>query len=277
MTQHSFLPFADFFQGIIPGVERMGYEPCFKQIYQPIFMKGVKKIQSSENFFETQAPLYSQTAFKKIHSVDNFIPEDLDFDLNPLFVRDGANARITYDEVQKAKLQQASKKKSAGEADFRIKYKTEVCKYWAAYGYCEFGDQCAFAHGKQEIREKVHISTNYKTKKCVQYHENLYCPYGQRCQFLHSSRMQPREKGSEDRFSYVKEMENPELWFSHKPDCVCCIKRSRPRLPIFAAITEEIGGRREQPQQRNCQCAASADDELEREMGALIDYGSSAN
>jgi len=126
MTQHSFLPFADFFQGIIPGVERMGYEPCFKQIYQPIFMKGVKKIQSSENFFELQAPLYSQTAFKKIHSVDNFIPEDLDFDLNPLFVRDGANARITYDEVQKAKLQQASKKnpqeKPIFESNIKLKF-----------------------------------------------------------------------------------------------------------------------------------------------------------
>jgi len=45
-------------------------------------MKGVKKIQSFENFGETQ-PHYNN--FKKVLSTDNFIPPELEFDVNPMF------------------------------------------------------------------------------------------------------------------------------------------------------------------------------------------------
>jgi len=38
------------------------------------------------------------------------------------------------------KKKSGQKKKPNGETDFRMKYKTEVCKYWAEYGYCQFGD-----------------------------------------------------------------------------------------------------------------------------------------
>jgi len=144
---------------------------------------------------------------------------------------------MTYAEAYKNQ----QKKKNGGEQDFRVKYKTEVCKYWNAYGTCQFGEQCAFAHGKKDLRDKVHISTNYKTKKCIQFHENLYCPYGQRCQFLHSN---TSEKAKEldnqgpKQFSYSKQIENPDLWFTHNPDCVCCMKKSRPRLPVFSKIVE---------------------------------------
>lgn len=93
-------------------------------------------------------------------------------------------------------------KKSTDQTDYRKKYKTEVvnilhpkvlfyskpCKYWTEKGYCEYGDQCAFAHGNNEIRQKPNISSNYKTKKCNQFHETGYCPYGVRCQFIHCLR-----------------------------------------------------------------------------------------
>jgi len=235
MSQQVYLPFADYFNGRIPYSEQLPFDPEFKQIFQPIYLKGVKKIQSYENFQEIQPAFAINSAFKKIHSTDNFIPEDLEYDLNPLFaLKDATHPRLTYSDVNKAK-NTPPKKKQAVEADFRTKYKTEVCKYWATYGVCEFGDQCAFAHGKQDLREKVHTSNNYKTKRCIQYHENLYCPYGIRCQFLHSSRMVKVERTAVEvrSFSYEKEMETPESWFSHNPDCVCCLKRYRPRLPIF--------------------------------------------
>jgi hypothetical protein len=129
------------------------------------------------------------------------------------------------------------KKKNPGEVDFRKKYKTEVCKYWAEYGYCEFGDQCAFAHGNQEIRQKQHISSNYKTKKCNQFHETGYCPYGVRCQFVHSLRRDCPSNSSLVRTAYLEAMENPELWFTHDPDCVCMQRKTRRRLPSFQQVS----------------------------------------
>lgn len=68
--------------------------------------------------------------------------------------------------------------------DFAIKYKTEPCRSWEK-GTCKYGENCAFAHGIQELREKTHISTRYRTQQCYHFFELGYCLYGQRCQFKH--------------------------------------------------------------------------------------------
>ena len=70
-------------------------------------------------------------------------------------------------------------------SDFKIKYKTELCKYYELTGYCKFGENCAYAHGVENLRSKVTNTTAYRTKKCIQFFENGYCPYGSRCQFQH--------------------------------------------------------------------------------------------
>jgi putative component of toxin-antitoxin plasmid stabilization module len=70
------------------------------------------------------------------------------------------------------------------DCDFRVKYKTEICRNWEL-GTCEFGDNCAFAHGIEELRNKVNMGLKYKTKKCKQFHEQGVCQYGSRCQFKH--------------------------------------------------------------------------------------------
>ncbi|OMJ87168.1 hypothetical protein SteCoe_11171 [Stentor coeruleus] len=70
------------------------------------------------------------------------------------------------------------------EEDFRMKYKTEICRNWEL-GSCEFSENCAFAHGYEELRYKNIISSNFKSKKCKQFHELGYCIYGNRCQFKH--------------------------------------------------------------------------------------------
>ena len=94
MSQFQYLPFADYFQVILSNSDikifrqdiyavrdTMNYQPQFKQIYgQPIFLKGVKKIQSYDNFTDMKPQLISNSSFKKINSVDNFIPEDLDLE-----------------------------------------------------------------------------------------------------------------------------------------------------------------------------------------------------
>lgn len=80
--------------------------------------------------------------------------------------------------------------------DFRSKYKTELCKYYEMNGTCKYGEnvkkiiifnyfQCAYAHGKENLRERFRRSSAYRTKKCIQFFENGFCPYGSRCQFAH--------------------------------------------------------------------------------------------
>lgn len=55
---------------------------------------------------------------------------------------------------------------------------------FTAYIFCFL--KCSFAHGKHELKEKIHLHTNYKTKPCQQYFMKGYCFYGYRCQYLHS-------------------------------------------------------------------------------------------
>ncbi|EAR94717.3 zinc finger C-x8-C-x5-C-x3-H type protein (macronuclear) [Tetrahymena thermophila SB210] len=83
------------------------------------------------------------------------------------------------------------RKYSCEPIDFRVKFKTEICKYWKNTGHCHFSDSCAFAHGYHEVREKTHLPNNYRTKKCKNFHEIGFCLYGERCQFLHTVHKKP--------------------------------------------------------------------------------------
>ena len=65
------------------------------------------------------------------------------------------------------------------------KYKTELCKNYELNGHCNWGDNCFFAHGKQELQSKLVSNHFYKTKICKRYHKLGFCPYGLRCQYFH--------------------------------------------------------------------------------------------
>jgi len=95
-------------------------------------------------------------------------------------------------------------RRSSGEVSFKAKYKTEICKFWELNKTCKFGDSCAFAHGNNEMRQKIIYSSSYKTKKCKQFFDFGFCLYGSRCQFLH----QEREINNLDSFSYKSALKN---------------------------------------------------------------------
>ena len=161
----------------------------------------------------------------------------------------GAESYSTCDEMSPEKLQKNKNKKTfpkknkkkkgnkspfKGEAkDFKIKYKTELCKYYECNGYCKYGDKCAYAHGKENLRSKVTNTTAYRTKKCTQFFEQGYCPYGNRCQFAHQLKSNiinnPYDKG----MSYTKILETIS-----KFENVGNIKKlvEKPRLPVFESI-----------------------------------------
>jgi len=72
--------------------------------------------------------------------------------------------------------------------NFRINYKTELCRNWKNTKSCEFGSECAYAHGYDELQQKPPaLHKNYKTKMCKNWHEHTpnECSYGEKCQFIH--------------------------------------------------------------------------------------------
>jgi hypothetical protein len=71
--------------------------------------------------------------------------------------------------------------------NFRMNYKTEMCRNWLKLGHCEFDQECAYAHGHHELVQRPVVHKNYKTKMCRKWHETTpgQCSYGDKCQFIH--------------------------------------------------------------------------------------------
>ena len=117
--------------------------------------------------------------------------------------------------------------------NFKTKWKTEICHYWEMYGECKYGNNCAFAHGDSELKQRK-MTFNYKTKPCKQFFELGYCNYGSRCQFSHKKEEQKNEEENKnDKVSYLKiieELLSKENKVSHE-----LVKR--PRLMTFENIT----------------------------------------
>ena len=122
-------------------------------------------------------------------------------------------------------------------SDFKIKYKTELCKFYELTGQCKYGDNCAYAHGKENLRAKVTNTTAYRTKKCIQFFENGYCPYGNRCQFQHQLKNNIVNNPYDTDMSYEKILE-----IISKFENVRNVKKlvEKPRLSIFKEITGDI-------------------------------------
>jgi hypothetical protein len=77
-----------------------------------------------------------------------------------------------------------------------ILHKTELCVNWALTFACKFGDNCNFAHGVDELKNRVRPS-NYKTGPCADCAlKNRKCLYGQRCNFGHPGEAIRRNVGS---------------------------------------------------------------------------------
>ena len=55
--------------------------------------------------------------------------------------------------------------------NFRLNYKTELCRNWMETGVCEFDSECAYAHGQQEVNTRKTAHRNYKTKMCKKWHQ----------------------------------------------------------------------------------------------------------
>ena len=96
-------------------------------------------------------------------------------------------------------------------------------------GFCKYGDNCAFAHGESELKNRK-ISSNYKTKPCKQFFEIGFCPYGSRCQFSHKKEFE-NNKNNKNSISYLKSISN-----FLKSEKISEELLKRPRLLTFENI-----------------------------------------
>ena len=125
------------------------------------------------------------------------------------------------------KSEKKKKKKSGDTKDFRTKWKTEICHYWEMNNYCKYGDNCAFAHGENELKNRK-LSFNYKTKPCKQFFELGYCSYGSRCQFSHK-----KENDKSFSVSYLNILTN---FINNNNEKINENFLSKPRLVTFEIL-----------------------------------------
>ncbi|KAF9412014.1 hypothetical protein BGZ94_001180 [Podila epigama] len=63
-------------------------------------------------------------------------------------------------------------------------YKTELCISLSTGNPCRYGDQCQFAHSREELQH-VNRHPRYKTQFCLSFQSQGYCKYNERCTFIH--------------------------------------------------------------------------------------------
>ncbi|KAI9479854.1 hypothetical protein BX667DRAFT_461872, partial [Coemansia mojavensis] len=65
-------------------------------------------------------------------------------------------------------------------------YKTALCRSFEEGSQCKYGENCRFAHGKDELRQRIN-PLNYKTALCRNEADGKPCPYGAKCDYVHQS------------------------------------------------------------------------------------------
>ena len=208
------------------------------------------KISIPMSFLENKIIPFIPKAYKfKQNSANNeFLENKNNIDIKEKDRKDSLNSENGSTSDEKSPEKQNNRKEGfnnkkkgnkapfKGEAkDFKIKYKTELCKYFEIDGKCKYGDKCAYAHGKENLRSKVTNTTDYKTKKCSRFFEQGYCPYGNRCQFAHEIKSNITNNPYDRGMTYGKILETLS-----KLENVENIKKliEKPRLPVFKEIVD---------------------------------------
>ena len=138
-----------------------------------------------------------------------------------------------YFKNKKTKKEEEEEKEK--EEQSQKKYRTELCKYFEINGRCKFGDNCIFAHGKENLRENLCKKSGYKKRPCVNFFEKGFCMYGNRCQFSHDIKQFEKEENDKKENNFSYKLFFKELNMNLNDECKKDIERikERPRLKIF--------------------------------------------
>ena len=140
-----------------------------------------------------------------------------------------------YFKNKKTEKEEEKEKEKEKEEQSQKKYRTELCKYFEINGRCKFGDNCIFAHGKENLRENLCKKSGYKKRPCVNFFEKGFCMYGNRCQFSHDIKQFEKEENDKKENNFSYKLFFKELNMNLNDECKKDIERikERPRLKIF--------------------------------------------
>lgn len=132
---------------------------------------------NNENKGQSQ---YIKSSFRKSETELDLINPNFDINKNI-----GPNVNIKFPK----KGERSEEQKEFFKKKINKTKKTEMCKNWELFGDCYYKDNCSFAHGELELRNKLIVKNNenqkYKTKPCRSFLEKSYCSFGNRCQYTH--------------------------------------------------------------------------------------------
>ena len=103
------------------------------------------------------------------------------------------------------------------------KFKTELCKTYTETNFCAYGNKCRFAHGKEELFDRMLSHPKYRKSDCMTFHTEGFCNYGLRCHFRHNESI--NLKLMDRSYYYWKIRAHPTL-------------KTTKRLTIFESITK---------------------------------------
>ena len=217
-------------------------------IHQKSLKKRTNQIKPNKKDIksnQTQEEVLKNKFDTNFISINNFINKYNIYHDSRKYSKDSSNISTSNEDISEHDLFPSSQKHQIntstnfkGKAsDFKIKYKTELCKFYEMTGKCKYGENCAYAHGIENLRSKVTNTRAYRTKKCIQFFESGYCPYGSRCQFQHQLKNNIINNPYDSGMSYQRILE-----IISKSENVRNIKKlvKKPRLNIFKEMSGKI-------------------------------------
>lgn len=132
---------------------------------------------------------------------------------------------VFTNEKQKLKMKKNANSKIDYEMEKKLdpKFKTELCKSWGEKKFCVYGNSCRFAHGNNELCDRLVKNNKYKQKNCKSFQENGVCMYGKKCNFKHDD----RKFDTMDRSYYNYSLQN----FQPRSE----------RLDVFKNLSRDVG------------------------------------
>ena len=139
------------------------------------------------------------------------------------------------DYFKNKKTEKEEEKEKEKEEQSQKKYRTELCKYFEINGRCKFGDNCIFAHGKENLRENLCKKSGYKKRPCLNFFEKGFCMYGNRCQFSHDIKQFEKDENENKKNNFSYKLFFKELNMNLNDESKKDIERikERPRLKVF--------------------------------------------
>jgi len=126
----------------------------------------------------------------------------------PVITGQNQGAIASQKKRNKKKIQRREKRKWIKRKN-KLLHKTELCIHWALTSTCKFKGRCFFAHGIDELKNRIR-PTNFKTRPCADCApKDGRCTYGTRCNYCHPGEAIRRNVGSAyfDR-DYYKDLMN---------------------------------------------------------------------